>query len=429
MISPTPNKIAPGDSDAELDRLLSEGANSFRDFVIRAKGRYPTELLQHLARHPKGDDPVGRLVRAMMLEAKAQANTPGLPQGKGLALPHPIDAEWRFTEQTAEKLIEAAVATTVAGDTILLMGVPSVVLAAAQSSENRHFCMIGEANVITEELKSLTAQDSRFVHGDAAPDHAVAAILDPPWYVDQFRSMLGKASQSCRIGAHIFVSAPPEGVRPSIPDDLHLIAEAAGKSGLEVVGQTFGALTYRTPFFELNALRAAGIRAWLPDWRRSNLTTYRKRSNGNFWPSASTKPAGFELTLSGVRFRLLNSGRKEGVPELTPLHDGEIFPSVSIRAPRRAEATFWTSGNRAFRVTFDLALAAMTTMAQARQLLPKRLDSKPSLIGNPNSIDAVESLIQKLTELADREFAEAASILGPAAWETSANDARFLSAS
>jgi hypothetical protein len=416
------------EADLRLERLLADGAKSFQDLVIAAKGRFPTEVLQFLETCRTGSGINACTVEAMIAEARTTALGDGLPQGGGLALPHPIDAEWRFTDETAEKLLRAAVTTTQPGDSILLMGVPSVVLAAVRSRDDRKYFVCGEQNIIADGLSRITSADPRFFHFIThGLDAAAAAILDPPWYVDQFLAMLSQASGRCRAGARIFASAPAENVRPGIIDDLIQIAEVASKSGLDLESVNTAALTYRTPFFEINALRAAGLGAWLPDWRRSNLTTYRKRTAGRRW-EAAVKPPAFELTLSGVRLRLLGWDDDLRV-EFSPLYEGEIFPSVSARAPRREEAALWTSGNRAFSAPKGLTLAAMLEIASERQLLPKGLEPELFRCRNRYPIDAVTPLIQKLTALADREVAEAVSLLGSAAWERSANDARFLNVS
>jgi hypothetical protein len=392
-----------------------------------ARGRFPTEVLQFLERRKIGSGIDACRVEAMIAEARTAVLGNGLPQGPGLALPHPIDAEWRFTDGTAEKLLRAAVTATQPGASILLMGVPSVVLAAVRSQDDRKYFVCGEQNIIGDGLSRITIADPRFSHFIGDGLDAAAAVLDPPWYVDQFLAMLSQASAHCGTGAHIFVSTPAENVRPGITEDLLRIAEAAREAGLDPEGESIVVLTYRTPLFEINALRAAGVGAWLPDWRRSNLATYRKRTAGRRW-KAAIKPTAFELTLSGVRLRLVGSDDDFQI-EFSPLYEGEIFPSVSARAPRRVEATLWTSGNRAFKSPKGLTLAAMLEIAMERQLLPKGLESELFRCRNRYPIDAITPLIQKLTALADREVAEAASLLGSAAWERSANDARFLNAS
>jgi len=415
---------ASNEADSTLQRLLADGAKSFSELVIGGRGRFPTEVLEFLESCRTGNGAYAGIIDSMIVEARTASAEAELPQGRGLALPHPIDAEWRFTEETADKLVRTAVAATQPGDSILLMGVPSVVLAAAQSQDDRKYWVCGEQNIITDGLKQITAYDPRFHHDIANESHAAAAVVDPPWYLDQFGGMLSQASHHCRMGAHIFASTPAEDVRPGIVDDLVQITETATQSGLELDNEEPAVLVYRTPFFEVNALRAAGIGAWLPNWRRGNLTIYRKRLMGRECPVADKVPA-FELTLSGIRLRLLGWDDDAQV-EFAPLYEGEIFPSVSMRATRRPEASLWTSGNRAFIAPRGLTLAAMLEVASERHLLPKGLGPELLRSRNRYSIDAVRPLIQKVIELADRELAEAASIVGSAAWERSANDARFL---
>jgi hypothetical protein len=133
------------------------------------------------------------------------------------------------------------------------------------------------------------------------------------------------------------------------------------------------------------------------------------------------------VTLLGVRLRLLNVAQERATTDLVPIHSGEVFPTVSMRAPRRSEAVLWTSGNRAFSVEHKACLAALMTIAEDRRLLPEGLYPELLPVRNPKTIDRISPLIQKLLELAEREFAEATNLLGSEAWETAANDARFLS--
>ena len=411
-----------------LERSLKRGARSFERLVADAAGLFPTEVLRFLEAKRSDAKINVALIDSMIAEARTDSARGNLPQGDGLALPHPLDAEWRFTDATSQQLLDSVVAASGPSDMILLIGVPSVALAAARRDDDRRYLVWGEHNIITDGVMRRTASDRRFRHDRVGDCKAVAAIIDPPWYLSQFQEMLGQASLHCRVGGLILVSTPGVGVRPGIREDLALIAEAASEAGLDLSGQEESGLVYRTPLFELNAMRAAGIGAWLPEWRRGNLLKYRKRSSGRIWPAAHKTPA-FELTLDGIRIRLLGWENNDGSGDIVPLNSGEIFPSVSMRAPRRAEAVLWTSGNRAFKAPRRLTLTAMLEIAARREVLPKGLEGKHSQIKNDCPIDAVEQLIQKLFDLADRESAEAASLLGSSAWERSANDARFLDAS
>lgn len=400
---------------------------TFSELVLSTGGRHPTELLELLRTLDTPDPVLRQHVQGLIRDATTAASGKGHAQGIGLALPHPLDCEWRFTDHTGDDLLAAVANVTRPGNTILLMGVPSVVVAASRSSQDRRFDVVGEHNVISDGLRNLTARDVRFDHGDQQGCFAAAAILDPPWYPDLFCGMLADAASRCTIGAHIFLSAPAEYVRPSIPDDLRRIDEVAARCGLDLVGSTTGKLKYRTPFFEMNALRAAGIGAWMPEWRRGDERIYRKSRPGAVRAPIPSGRSGFEVTIAGVRIRLLEVPAGGGSAELAPIHPSEIFPSVSMRAPRRSEAVLWTSGNRAFKVEHSACLAALVAIAEDKRLLPEGLYPKISLATKPDTIDRINPLIQKLLEVAERELAEATNVLGPDAWETTANDARFLS--
>jgi hypothetical protein len=403
------------------------GCATFSELISVTGGRHPTELLDLLRGFEEPDPALRRHMQGLIDDAVASVAGNGHRQGDGLALPHPMDYEWRFTDRTADELLAAAGNATKPGDTILLMGVPSVVIAASRSNHDRRFSVVGEHNVISDGLRNLTTNDGRFDYGVPAKCFARAAILDPPWYPDHFCDMLADAASSCAIGAPIFLSVPSESVRPSIPEDLERIGEMAVRCGLEIIGGSSGKLRYRTPLFEMNALRAAGIGSWLPEWRRGDERIYRKSGHGEVRDFKVPHRSGFEVTLGGVRLRLLDAHVDPGSADLLPIHPGEIFPSVSMRASRRSEAVLWTSGNRAFTVEHATCLAAMAAIAHDRQLLPEGLYLKISPVRKPDAIDRIDPLIQKLIRLAEREFAEAAQILGPDAWETAANDARFLS--
>jgi hypothetical protein len=425
----SPRKSAMSSGSPPVGLRTISGCATFSELILATGGRHPTELLELLRGLDEPDPALRRRLQALIEDATTVVAGKGHPQGEGLALPHPMDFEWRFADGTADDLLASAGGATQPGGTILLMGVPSVVVAASRSNHDRRFAVVGEHNVISDGLRELTSRDARFDHGDSVMHRATAAILDPPWYPDQFCAMLAEAASNCVVGAHLFLSAPSEGVRPSIPDDLRRIDEMAAHCGLELVGSDSRKLKYRTPFFEMNALRAAGIGAWLPEWRRGDKRIYRKSGHGGACDFKLADRSGFEVTIAGVRLRLLDAADGRCTADLAPIHPGEIFPSVSMRAPRRSEAVLWTSGNRAFSVDHAACLAALAAIAVDRRLLPEGLYSKLSFARKPGAIDRIDPLIQKLLELAEREFAEATNVLGPNAWETAANDARFLSGS
>lgn len=393
---------------------------SFTALVSAAKGRHPIELLVDLQGDPSPD--------AQRLAAEAGAipvRSPALLQGDGLALPHPLDAEWRFSEETARALVEQAVTATRPGDRILLLGVPTVILAAAADGADRRFRIACEQNIIGAGLAARIAQDPRF-ESRLDPADFAAAVVDPPWYPPIFAGLLGLAAGACRQGGVIFVGTPPVGVRPTSAAervDLRATAEALG---LTLMSAEPEALYYRTPAFEAAAMQAAGLNLALPSWRRGDLLIFR-RDQVREIPALPSAPPAFELTLQGVRLRLLASPGGES-DHIAPLIDGEVFPSVSTRAPGRGNANFWTSGNRAFVCPPASTLAAMQALAAQHDLWPKGLDQEGTGCGDSTSIDPIH-LVAELARIAARDLAHMAALVGGSSWNRAANDARFLNGS
>jgi len=389
-------------------------------WVSEAGGRHPIELFQALA-----NSRLSARDEALYCAAVAIEQNPGpLPQGDGLPLPHPLDAEWRFTDATADSLLARALLATSDGDAILLLGVPTVVVSAARSQADRRFVVRCEDNVVGDALKALVATDPRFIAEPA--DGCSAAVVDPPWYPAIQDALLAQAAAACQTGAWIFAVAPSTGIRPNGEAERHAVLTAARVGGLDLDRQEPRAVTYRTPAFEIAAMQAAGLGVWLPDWRRGDLLVFRKREAVQPPATPSPVPA-FELTLQGVRLRLLPIPAPDS-RGFTPLTEEEVFPSVSARAPLRERANLWTSSNRAFVCDPKVALVALQQLAAEHHLWPKGLDSSGTDPSHSTLIDPIHS-VAEVARIAARDLAHTAVLVGGSSWDRAANDARYLNGS
>lgn len=402
---------------------MSAGSASTTSFALEvsaARGRHPLEVLESL----RAAADQGCAQSASLYTEGLGLETGRLDQGQALALPHPLDAEWRFDDATADRLLDRAVAATSPGEAILLLGVPTVALRAITSSADRRFVIRSEANVIGAALEAITADDPRFA--TEAADGCACAILDPPWYPAVFDFLVGLAAQSCRMGAPLLIGAPSLNVRPGVEDERRRLIEVGQAGGLAFRCVEADALTYRTPAFEVAAMRAGRLGRWLPDWRRGDLLLFEKRDVGAA-PAAIPLTPAFELTLQGVRLRLL---ARPAVTQawLEPLVPGEVFPSVSTRAAGRNRANLWTSGNRAFACDAGLALTALQGLAARHGLWPKGLKFSPTDFQIRQEVDPIQSL-EDLARIVARDHADTTDLVGEASWDRSVNDARFLNGS
>jgi hypothetical protein len=389
-------------------------------WISEANGRHPIELFEALAKNR-----LSARDQALYSALVAVERTPApLPQGDGLPLPHPLDAEWRFTDATADSLLARALVATGEGDSILLLGVPTVVLSAARSTADRRFVVRCEDNVVGTALAGILKSDPRFVQ--EATEGCDAAVVDPPWYPLIQDALLAQAASACRTGAWLFAVAAPTGIRSNGEAERQAALTVAQISGLKLDRQEQGALTYRTPAFEVAAMRAAGLGAWLPDWRRGDLLVFQKRVAARALATPTPVPA-FELTLQGVRLRLLAIPAPDA-RGMAPLAEDEVFPSVSARAPLRGRANLWTSSNRAFVCNPKATLTALQQLAAEHHLWPKGLDPSGSETRDSTSIDPIHA-VAEVARIAARDLAHTAVLVGGSSWDRAANDARFLNGS
>ena len=247
-------------------------------------------------------------------------------------------------------------------------------------------------------------------------------IADPPWYEDDALGFLRASSEICTDHGIVLVSFAPDGVRPGIEDERERIIDAAAGLGLTFVEVEALKLSYATPFFEYNALRAAGFERVVSDWRRGDLLTFRKV--GDFTQrdaSYNSEVSNWdEAEICGVHFWIRRrTERRFSEPCLKSVVEGDILPTVSRRDSRRDLADVWTSGNRVYGCegTFVLGVIlramreSLDPIALVEDVLRQRL-SKTEMELVSFSVDQLKSLVR--TERHEmRRFAYASPCCDP----------------
>ena len=382
---------------------IRKGARTFEELLLASPSIYPTDVLTAIDRLPRLPG-VGAEVLARI---RRDARTPGRgrpPGGSLLPLPHPLDFEWRFSDETCREMLTAAAEMTRKGETILLYGTPGLAYAAMSLPvRSRRVVFAGADTAVTRRLAELNQAAGRpisMVDSSPAVDGFASAVLvDPPWYPDYLRPMLRSAAQVCRVDGMVLASLPPTGVRPGIADERVALAEFAERQGLAPESLEKLAISYETPFFESNALKAAGVHA-PAIWRRGDLAIYRRRTEtfGERVPEAG-KEQWVEVEIEGMRIRVrLDAGGPGATAELQSLIRGDILPSVSRRDPRRAQANVWTSGNRIYRA------GNPTVVLEAAHACRERY--APSLWRSLVEEDAFKALVERFRGIAATEGEE-----------------------
>lgn len=394
--------------DAWIAEALADGVIDYAGLLRRLPGVYPTELLASLDRLAAKCSINPALPAAVRHQAK---NCPASgAQGRTLLpLPHPLDFEWRFTADTSRALLNHAADLTRPGGDVLLFGTPGLAAEALTLPIGRRLALLAEPNSVTDRLFALNRTTGSpltiaFCSGGLPRESADVVLLDPPWYLDFVRPMLAAAAHACRPGGFVLISLPPNGARPTAEADRQAAIVLGKRLGLAFVEHKPLAIAYETPFFERNALRAAGI-ATPPQWRRGDLVVLQKeRAPSLPAPSSQRNRLWTEVAVGRMRLFIRMGGSAAGRDvELVPIVAGDVLPSISRRDPRRLLANVWTSGNRMFR-TGNPQLLLEAAISCAADAIGSSI--QPRLWGTLREHEAMERVAAHILDLAALEAME-----------------------
>ena len=339
-----------------------------------------------------------------------------------LPAPHPLDYDWRWDPRTARMLLARCLRATRPGDTIALLGTPTL-LAAVVGRHERHWLLLEASEATATALASQ--YPAEVIRCDLASDelpqlHAQAVVADPPWYPGDTRVFLWAAARLSVPGAVVLFAQPTPATRPGVLGERAGILSFAHRNGLEVTGLRSAALAYISPPFERAALDAAGLLRLVPlTWRRGDLIELRRTgSPPAARPQAQRNESWREVTLDGarIRFRLDVPAHESASadPQLVPLVRGDIMPAVSRRDPVRGQVRVWTAGNRVFGCQAPALLACLAATLAAgdspRSALAAHLGRPPA----PTEDRAAAEAVRQLGEVARAERRTAAAAVAAA---------------
>lgn len=338
-----------------LDAIACE-VRTFNQLLASLPGVYPSVALHSLQRLASTQRISTELLADILKPTKQKLEplTDSYHQ-ISLPVPHPLDYDWRFSDAAVQHLLNQCAKLSGSNETVALIGTPSLLRMGIEQSYPRQLILLEASRATTDSLASSVPQ-AQVLRCDAIEDplpklNAATVVLDPPWYPEHIQSFLWAACQLCKIGGHILISMPPVGTRPGIEREWTNTLDWAQQMGLALVKRAPVALSYVTPPFELNGLKAEGVHGVSREWRRGDLAVFC-RTHQTQVPRPTVLPqkdSWIEEVLLGVRVRVRqpdSSGFAD--PSLISVVPGNVLQSVSRRAPHRQLADVWTSGNRIF---------------------------------------------------------------------------------
>jgi hypothetical protein len=406
---------------AALVGAVAHRAGSFNDLVERLPGVWPPlaqAALVQLAATGRLDPvthnrlmPGSGSASRMFTGGSTRAHEILLP------LPHPLDYDWRFSEQTVSGLLAHCLDLTQPGDTVVLLGTPTLLRAALEQRAPRRFVLLDRAKATVNRLAGVAPRGT-VIACDLGTDplpklSARVVVADPPWYPAHVRAFLWAAARLAAPGAHVLLSEPALGTRPGV-----LVDQAAGRAFAERVGlipiaHHPGGLQYVSPQFERRALEAVGLTSVSWTWRQSDLVEFRRTSASVARrPDPPDETAWTEVQIGPSRLRFLAQPPADPAtadPRLIELIPGGVLPTVSSRDPVRTMAAVWTVMNRVYGCSAPLLAASIAAalengtdpaLTAARQL------RRPL---TPEELSRVADAAEQLAALARLEMRDTSS--------------------
>jgi hypothetical protein len=328
---------------------------------------------------------------------------------ENLPVEHALDSDWRFSKDSAIELAALALSVAREGDFIAHVGTPSTFLR----------CVLGSAGqrhvLLDRNVSVLDAFEARGV----GPPHimigidlravrrlrlqSAAAIVDPPWYLDDTLLFLGVAAEMCRLGARLILCQPTEGTRPGVAEERDALLAALPSLGLALDEVRSGAVRYVMPHFEALSLRTAVGDVQIPArWRRGDVlvlvrvgSVLRPQQRLREWQTWR------EATFGPVRIKL---GERPTGEDLGELVTGDVMTTVSRRDPVREHIGLWTSGNRVFTLGSPEAIVKLISLCET-DLMSGRFSLEPTM-AHAELLGVDERVATKLFDLLQVEIRE-----------------------
>lgn len=359
------------DLKQRIREILSErGTVTKTQLFSEMRGAFPAAVDSHVA---------GESLEPLLKVSPRVDSSSGVEYRPEL---HPLDFEWYFTRECAEQ-----VAHLLAGPRreILCLGAPTVCAALVANSSQKTRLLDRNPAVlqrfpILRKARSLHLDD--IARAREIGCRADVIIFDAPWYFHDVLVWAAIATQLVKPSGVLAFSLFPPLVRPAATAERQRILEFVSSIGDVEIAED--ALTYDTPLFEREALRAAGIED-PGNWRRGDLvfvkvkSTFSKHSDQS-QPGKAAGSAWRTLVVSGqvIKIRVRRQGSSDGGEALSPVEGvpSFVYPTVSARDPRRNRIDLWTSRNRVARVgNLDLVTTLLSRMQHGVSLTSAMKDA------------------------------------------------------
>jgi len=331
---------------------IISGVTNFDSLIRSLPGVYPSVAISALKRLVTKSRLTKSLVDEILSSQNCKQEISDTSFHLDKNITHPLDYDWRFTKTSTNLLLEQAHILSKKGDTIALLGTPSIFFHADNYLTDRKIILFDKNPTHADNVHGNSSCYTVDLLHDSLPNiQADVVIADPPWYPEHMLGFVWAASKLCKVDSHMLISLPRQGTRPKIINDLYQLLNFAYNAGFGCLTYEHSILSYRSPLFENNALLAEGINSISHNWRTASLAIFYRHEQKLVNRPIANKECDkwIEVKIRNVGIRLKYSDSLDFLdPTLNSIVDGNILPSVSRRDVRVPTVDVWTTGNRVF---------------------------------------------------------------------------------
>src|SRR4051794_1274693 len=107
--------------DVWVQRALAHGVGTFDELLLSLPGVYPSTALHSLRRLAVIDSVASKILAQIVTsENGRKSNTRPVPHEISLPVPHPLDYDWRFSDEAIACLLTECKGLTEPGDSVAL---------------------------------------------------------------------------------------------------------------------------------------------------------------------------------------------------------------------------------------------------------------------------------------------------------------------
>ncbi len=330
---------SPSDLSLHLEVLL-DTVQDFAELSEQCFGAWPPTVVDALKGLTSSGHPLSGRARELAESARHFTVPRTLPQSE-LPVEHPLDFDWRFSDETCRELLRTLAYGLEPGEKILLVCAPALALYATKMGFGSSI-VVGTRSwdCVIERLRSY-APELEYVDLDRLEGvQASALLIDPPWYDDIALPLVSKALSGLRLGARVLLCGPD--VLTFASAATALLGENDYMSRLGLVRKEADTrIRYKTPLFEMRSLASLGLGNVSPLWRTGIVRQYLKSCEGEKLVSPLPGSDWRELKGEPVRawVRLVSEKGMLGNEQIV------VSTSVSRTNPLQTSACLWTSNN------------------------------------------------------------------------------------